>query len=123
MSTIEMHAQGTVSSRGSFQAGKGARAVPHLVLTQRGRRLLQAVVLIIAFGTLLFGGLAVAGGRAEPIAVDTYTVSAGETLWAIASANTPSHGDVRDTVRALVDLNDLAGGALRAGEQVLIPVG
>lgn len=101
----------------------GMRAGGALTLTARGRRLLGAVAIVLATLVVLLGGGAVAGAPASPIAVDTYTVGAGETLWAIASAYTGPDEDIRDTVGELVALNGRAGGALRAGEQILVPAG
>lgn len=101
----------------------GTRAEASLALTARGRRLLSAVAIALALLVVLFGGQAVAGGPAAPIAVDTYTVGVGETLWAIASDFTSPHEDVRETVGDLVELNRLPGGALRAGQQILVPAG
>lgn len=94
-----------------------------LTLTARGRRLLWMGAAVLGLLAALVGGRAVASAPTAPISVDSYTVSAGETLWAIASAYTAPHEDVRDTVSALIDLNGLEGGALRAGEQILVPVG
>lgn len=94
-----------------------------LTLTARGRRALGGAAVVLALVVVLFGGRAVAGAPAEPIAVDTYTVSAGESLWAIAAAYTAAHEDVRDTVGDLVALNGLAGAGLRAGQQILVPAG
>jgi len=99
----------------------GARSGSPLALTTRGRRALGLLGLVLIAATVLLGGRAVAGAPAEPIAVDTYTVSSGETLWAIAAAYTAPHEDVRDTVAKLVELNGRASASLRAGEQILVP--
>lgn len=101
------------------------RADVPLTLSARGRRLLRAAAVVSGLGLVLvvalLGGGAMAGGSSDPMAVDTYTVSAGETLWVIASTYTAPHEDVRKTVGALVDLNRLSGSSLQAGEQILIP--
>ena len=99
----------------------GMRVEAPLTLTARGRRLFRAAAIALALLVVVFGGQAAAGGPPPAIAVDTYTVGPGETLWAIASAFTGPHEDVRETVGELVDLNRLAGGALRAGQQILVP--
>ena len=99
------------------------RMGPGLELTARGRRVLGLAALLLMAVVVLLGGRAVAGSPAAPRAVDTYTVSTGETLWEIATAYTAPHEDVRDTVSALVDLNGLEGAGLRAGAQILVPVG
>ena len=94
-----------------------------LTLTPRGRRVRGVVAVAIVLGVVLLGAKAVAGTRAEPVVVDTYTVSSGETLWAIARHRTAPHDDVRDTVSRLVALNGLAGAGVRAGQQILVPAG
>lgn len=94
-----------------------------LTLTTRGRRVLVALAMLLSLGVVLFGGRAVAGAPAEAVRVDTYTVVAGESLWAIAAAYTAPHEDVRDVVGSLVALNGLAGAGLRAGQQILVPAG
>ena len=101
--------------------GRGVRWDAPLALTTRGRRALGLVGLALIVVVVLLGGRAVADSPAEPIAVDTYTVSDGETLWAIAAAYTAPHEDVRDTVAELVELNGRASASLRAGEQILVP--
>ncbi|HEY8717308.1 LysM peptidoglycan-binding domain-containing protein [Pengzhenrongella sp.] len=92
-----------------------------LTLTARGRRVLGGLAVLVAFAVVLIGGRAVAGAPADPIPVDTYTVSTGESLWDIALAYTAPHDDVRDTVDELVALNGLGDGGLRAGRQILVP--
>ena len=99
------------------------RGEPALTLTVRGRRLLRTGAAVLAVLAVLIGGRAVAGAPTAPVPVDTYTVSTGETLWEIAAAYTAPHHDVRDTVGALIELNGLDGAALRAGEQILVPLG
>jgi len=94
-----------------------------LTLTARGRRVLALVAVGLALVVALLGGRAVAGTPGRSTAVDTYTVSAGESLWAIAAAYTAPQADVRDTVEALVELNGLGGAAVRAGQQILVPAG
>ncbi|QTE30634.1 LysM peptidoglycan-binding domain-containing protein [Pengzhenrongella sicca] len=101
----------------------GAQGQAELSLTPRGRRVLRVAGVVLLVLVALLGGRAVAGTPSAPISVDTYTVSAGESLWAIASAYTAPHEDVRDTVTELVDLNGLAGSSVQAGEQILVPAG
>ena len=108
------------------QAGgprRTARSRSALTLTARGRRVLVVVGVAFVLVGVLLGGWAVAGSPPEPIAVDTYTVSSGETLWEIAAAYTAPHEDVRNTVAELVELNGRASASLRAGEQILVPAG
>ena len=99
------------------------RAPTPLTLTARGRRVRVAAVVAIVLGGVLFGAKAVAGVPAGPVVVDTYTVSPGETLWAIARHRAAPDEDVRDVVSELVTLNGLAGAGVRAGQQILVPAG
>jgi hypothetical protein len=93
-----------------------------LRLTRRGRRVVQTAAVLVAGAALFTGGRAVADSPSAPVAVDTYTVGAGETLWSIASAFTAPGEDVRETVDSLATLNGMADSALTAGEQILVPV-
>jgi len=106
----------------SLSLATGQQTTVALTLTDRGRRLLRFAAGAVLLVAVLLGGRAVAGEPSAPVSVDTYTVSAGETLWAIASAYTAPHEDVRDTISTLVDLNGLGSSSVRAGEQILVPV-
>jgi Tfp pilus assembly protein FimV len=94
-----------------------------LRLTRRGRRVVRTLAVLLVGGAVLTGGRAVAEAPAASVAVDTYTVGDGETLWSIASAFTAPGEDVRETVDELAALNGMADSALTAGEQILVPVG
>jgi Tfp pilus assembly protein FimV len=93
-----------------------------LRLTARGRWVVRSLALVVAAAALLTGGRAVAEGAGAPVAVDTYTVGAGETLWSIAAAFTAPGEDVREVVDELTELNGMAGSGLTAGAQILVPV-
>jgi hypothetical protein len=93
-----------------------------LRLTVRGRWVVRALALVVAGAALLTGGRAFADGAGAPVAVDTYTVGEGETLWSIAGAFTAPGEDVREVVDELTELNGMAGSALTAGDQILVPV-
>jgi Tfp pilus assembly protein FimV len=93
-----------------------------LRLTARGRWLVRTVAVVVAAGALLTGGRAVAEGPGAPVAVDTYTVGSGETLWSIAAAFAAPGEDVREVVDELSALNGITGSALTAGDQILVPV-
>ena len=58
----------------------------------------------------------------DATAVTSYTVRPGDTLWSYAASVTPQGGDVNDTVDELIALNDLEGGALRAGQRIMVPL-
>ncbi len=101
---------------------RGTRAADApLRLTPRGR----VVVFVLALGLGLVGMLgnqvASAGTPAPAVPVEAHTVRAGETLWDIAAGLAAPGQDVRDVVDDLVDLNDLPGSGLTAGQQILLP--
>jgi Tfp pilus assembly protein FimV len=84
----------------------------------------RRVVLFVLFITMaaVFGPKAFAtDASAEPVQLDTYTVSSGETLWSIAANLTPQGRDVRDTMAAIQEVNAMDSAQLRAGEQILLP--
>jgi hypothetical protein len=98
------------------------RTGDELRLTTRGRWVVRSLALVVAGAALLTGGRAVAEGPGAPVAVDTYTVGAGETLWSIAGAFAAPGEDVREVVDELAELNGMAGSGLTAGDQILVPV-
>ena len=105
-------------------AGRGpmARDAAPLRLTARGRRVVTTLAVLLALVVGLVGGRAMASSPEEGIAVDVYTVGAGETMWSIASGFAAPGSDVRDAVAELMDLNELSSSALAAGQQLLVPV-
>lgn len=100
----------------------GPRAAPAgLRLTARGRRALVLLVMLLLVGLVLAGRAVAAGASADAVAVQTYTVAPGETLWGIAARVAGPNEDVRDVVIQLKDLNRMGSADLRAGEQILLP--
>lgn len=95
----------------------------HLRLTARGRAVLVVLALLLVAGWALRPTGAAAGGGEPAVPVDVVTVAAGETLWGIASSIAAPGQDVRDVVDRLIVLNGLDGSGLRAGQQLLVPVG
>lgn len=99
------------------------RDVRGMRLTVRGRVVLVTLAVVLA----LFGSAAteraMADAPGEPVAVATRTVVAGETLWDIARSVAAPGQDVREVVDALAELNGIRGGAVMAGQQILVPVG
>jgi len=89
---------------------------PPLRLTRRGVAALAGLVAVVA---VLIVGLAWASapGSAPRVAPPpaTVTVSAGDTLWSIASRVAPA-SDPGDEVARLVRLNSLSGVDLAAGQ-------
>jgi nucleoid-associated protein YgaU len=92
-------------------------------LTRRGR-----VVVAIVWLALLGAGLGVLtgtdpvpDGRPDVGVTTTVEVRPGDTLWGIAGQLTPG-ADLRETVAAIVELNDLGPEpALRPGETLVVP--
>ena len=94
-----------------------------LRLTRRGR----TVVLLLLVGLLLAAfSLGRVGSQAAPRSarhaapLAQTVVHPGETLWAVARRVAP-HADPRNTVLRLQQVNHLDGGAVRAGQLLLLP--
>lgn len=94
-------------------------ARPRLRLSRRGRLLLVLVVAGLAFAAFSAGRVSVAH------AIDRHqlhrvTVAAGQTLWDVAVQVAP-HADPRVTVAELEAANHLPGGAVLAGQSLVVP--
>lgn len=115
-------AAGRAASPSTPRVRRDAGAGPsHLRLTARGRAVVIAAGVVLAFGGALTAGSAVADAPAAAVPVAARTVQSGETLWGIASALAAPGQDVREVVDLLADLNGLSGGSLQAGQQILVP--
>lgn len=94
-----------------------------LRLTRRGRIVfttLAAVPLVIVALLLgLNGGVATATNSVGGT-LDTVTVSAGESLWAVASELAPGD-DPRDVIAALVRVNQLDSIEVVPGQRLVVP--
>jgi len=102
---------------------------PNTRTMQLRRARLRRTVLLVA----LIAAVAVFGPRAlsttafasdatgATVQLDTYTVSNGDTLWAIAANLTPQGRDVRDTVAEIKVVNAMTDSQLQAGQQILLP--
>ncbi|TQR46726.1 LysM peptidoglycan-binding domain-containing protein [Paenibacillus popilliae] len=55
-------------------------------------------------------------------AVERVLVQPGDTLWGIASSYKPEHTDTRQFIYEIVELNQLKGDILPAGEVLLVPI-
>lgn len=77
------------------------------------------LALVLAL-TVAFGSAGAEAELADPVGGHT-VVEPGETLWDIAVETAPAGVDVRDQLAAIVDLNGLDGGAVRAWTVVLLP--
>ena len=122
-----------------------ARQAAPLRLTARGRRVVRAgawsaVTVVAALVVLLCwlvvasvvapgasagdgtGGVATGVGTTAPQEVVQVVVLPGDTLWGIAREHAPS-ADPRSVVAAVVELNDLSGTGVAAGDALKVPVG
>ncbi|WP_458782183.1 LysM peptidoglycan-binding domain-containing protein [Arthrobacter sp. D3-16] len=102
--------------------------LPPLRLTRRGKIVLIGMPLVLLAALLLslagfFNSPAKASDSAADLAVTptiTVTVQPGESLWAIAGSVAPER-DARDVVADIVQLNNLAPGAVLPGQQLFVP--
>lgn len=62
-----------------------------------------------------------ADSAAAPMAVESYTVQPGQTLWTYAEMATPRGGDVGATVDKLMALNHLEDASVQVGQRIVIP--
>jgi LysM repeat protein len=104
-----------------FEA-KGVIMSVRVVNSPKMRARRWTAVLVMAIAAVIVAPQAFAQGPNEASGSDTYVVAAGETLWSIAQAITPSSGDVRDTVATVKSMNMLESSSIRAGDQLLIPI-
>lgn len=105
----------------SVVSGGARHSGAPLRLTRRGRAVFGSAAAVLVLCTL-WGGKAVADGRAEPVEVRVHTVSAGETVWGYATRLADVGEDVRDVVAQIVDLNEMESADLRVGQRIVLPV-
>lgn len=104
----------------SIRVSAGSAHTPDYRLTRRGRLVVFLLgLLVVAVAGVVFAAGSVA--TAENERTESVVVLPGETLWSIAS-ETAGDGDVRDMMSHLVELNDLDGVSLDAGQRLTVPV-
>jgi len=122
MSAVTFEHGPAFGARAARPATRHGGAPAPLHLTPRGRRVVLVLAIVLALAVGLIGGRAMASAPDGGVAVDVYTVGAGETLWAIAAAQATPGQDVRDIISDLMSINELRDSALVAGQQILVPV-
>lgn len=101
-----------------------------LHLTQRGRLVLLGIPVLLAtvallsavlfFSTSALNNAQATQHSAEGVAAVQVTVSAGDTLWSVASEATTG-GNVRQTMAQIAELNDLDSAQLQPGDVLHVP--
>ena len=86
----------------------------------KGLPLLTLAALIVLGAISFFGPAASASVENASVARTVVVVKHGETLWDIAQAVDP-HGDTRDTVVRIMELNSLTSTSVDAGQRLEIP--
>ncbi len=95
--------------------------------TRQRRRLTTMVVLATIVCFTVGGAFALGSGVGASygttfVSAKIYTVQPGDTVWSIAHDIAPGN-DVRRVVDAIVEMNDVASGALRPGTVLDLPDG
>ncbi|HCO04331.1 MAG TPA: peptidoglycan-binding protein [Actinobacteria bacterium] len=83
-----------------------------------GRVAALAMAVVVSVGGV--GGIAGAGQTHAPRPV-SYTVRAGDTVWALAKRAAGPTADPRAMVDRIVALNHLSTGDIQAGQHLLLP--
>lgn len=94
-----------------------------LRLTARGRAVVVLLAAGLALGGVLSAQSAAAGGPQGAVPVSAHVVQPGDTVWGIAAAVAAPGQDVRDVVATIEQLNGLDGGAIVAGQRLVVPEG
>lgn len=91
-----------------------------LNLTKGILRLLVLVGVIVGTVSFFSAPSALASNEKADVSYQYVTVSSGQTLWAIAEKYAPGQ-DVRDTIDAIVSLNNLTEGTVQPGQRIALP--
>lgn len=99
------------------------RTGAHLRLTVRGRLTVFVSAVLVTLSAMVLAvapSVVATDTRGEPTPVTEVTVQPGDTLWDIASAANPG-AEHTATVDEIADLNDLADGQLKVGQELIVP--
>ncbi len=99
------------------------RASGAVRLTRRGRVVLLLAMVTLALVAFIVGRVGSSSAATEAPRHTAYastTVHSGETLWSVAKRVAPGH-DPREVIAQIQHLNHLRGGAVQAGQQLLLP--
>ena len=127
----------TISITATARPARGATASPfgavsghaptrtRLRLTDRGRRVLAAlvalpVVFAVVFAVLSGGSALASLDEGAPVTFETINVMPGDTLWSIAGEVAPQ-ADPRDVIDGIISLNALGSSAITPGQTLAIP--
>jgi nucleoid-associated protein YgaU len=88
-------------------------------LTQRGRRVVAALVVLPITAILAIGG-AHRANAADQSQMTTVVVQPGESLWQIAAGIDPE-ADPRELIYQIEQINGLADASVAVGQQLVIP--
>ena len=89
-------------------------------LTRRGRLVVLAAALVIAFAIGVFVTAAGSVATQEPEPTKIVQVGSGDTLWGIAS-QLADEGETRAMMERIERLNALDSSVLQAGQRLVVP--
>lgn len=122
--SVRQAVRGSARASGPSPAAQAPRpAGPSTRLTARGRLAVVAALVLLLFAAFSLGRTGAQGSTELPprAQLEQTTVAPGDTLWAVAQRIAPGQ-DPRPVVDQIRRLNDLSGGSLQAGQQLLLPV-
>lgn len=80
----------------------------------------RLLVLLAAVGAVFFLLTSVSAGTPPGPSAD-HAVRPGESLWEIAAEHAAPGSDLRVVVDEIIELNQLEGGDIQAGQRILVP--
>lgn len=80
------------------------------------KRFITAITIIL----VIFLAMSCFAKEGKEIITEDYTVSAGDTLWSIASENCPSNMDIREYIYNIRQLNNIEDCIIHPGEVIQI---